>query len=93
MGAELPIAIVALVFAVIAFAISRKPPEIPSSLTDRLQQLESQVAELQAATAELKQAAAVPPPLPRTPRKGGLDDLREQLRASAQEGEDEESPR
>lgn len=100
MELELPIALAALLLAVVALGLARRPSEPPAPPEDldaraRLAALEARADQLGAELRELRASleAAPPPPLPKR-RSGGLDDLREQLRASAREPDDEpERPR
>jgi hypothetical protein len=83
MAIELGVVIVLVAIAVCAW--------LSITALNQVKQLRAELDETQRQVNELKQAAQVsaapaPPPLPRTrARSGGLDDLREQLRASHRE--------
>jgi hypothetical protein len=94
---ELEVAMIAVVVAVAALWLvlgvrtraQRLPAEI-AAVRRELEQTQHELEETRREIAELKAAAEVVPvpPLPRA-RSGGLDDLREQLRAAHREAEPE----
>jgi len=86
-GLLLTLVVVGLAGAAVwlAYPLRRRVDQLTddvNSLQVALEQLRSEVTELQAA-----QVVPVPPPLPKT-RPGGLDDLRQRLRAAHGESED-----
>jgi len=87
---ELAVSAVALVVAVVSLSAAINFGRTQRTLLTDIAALRTQLDQTRRELGELKAAAEAvptPPPLPRT-RSGGLDDLRQQLRASHAESDE-----